>query len=400
MSFIERYIKHARNTSENSNQKEAAKNIQLFKKLCTAIYDTTFVELFSTHVFPETVKTKAGEKYLLWDQAYWGIVGNIVNLYFLSAFAMCDKERESVKGRLEAEIYYFLSLKLEDYPALSMELARSYRELVKEPTEISIPSEEVLQKYLTSLNESINIAKIFCLFHELNHIEAIEDIDIYLDKSKTILDTFRVVEVALDDDSPLIERLSHYYNKSDIWEAISDLKNQENEDLLVELSCDLSAFYDTIDLCKTLMPDTSEETIVGKVHEVNLLINTINFTLVQTYKNWDCSYRLCMSQIKSEEYDKEIEHLNKDTLLRFVLSDIVKAVQIIKADVDDFDNVINMVNSDHYGFRYPVENSFLESVMEAVNDKSFFLKVFSIIQQYNDLSEIEMEEYKTLLLGW
>ena len=174
MRPIERFLAATRKIAKTPPILESEEYMGFFKQISMGLFNAEFIEVFSTHVFPETIKFKNGQKFIVWDSAYWFIVYNILNLYFLVNHASDDESYTCIENNLEANIYYFLSLMTCDYPALSTEAARGYAELVMKKYEFELSLEQ-MDRCNNLFSEALYIAKIYCLFHELNHMDYMDD---------------------------------------------------------------------------------------------------------------------------------------------------------------------------------------------------------------------------------
>lgn len=143
MNKLQRFLKAARNISPHPLTNENKQYIQMFEQFSQSLFNTEIVEIYSSNIFPETLKFKDGSKYLIWDCAYWNIFNNVITLYFMASTAQDEILCEWIKQRLEAEIYYFLALKMEFTPELSTELSRSYNEAMNHELSLEISYEEL-----------------------------------------------------------------------------------------------------------------------------------------------------------------------------------------------------------------------------------------------------------------
>lgn len=396
MNSLQKFLNIARNTSTHPLIRENNEYLRLFEKYSKELFNTDIIEIYSSNVFPETLKFKDGSKFLVWDSSYWNIFTNIIILYFMATTAQDERVCEWIKQRLEAEIYYFLSLKMDFCPELSTELARSYRVALNEELEIETTFEQ-LNSYGYKTGEFVFIAKVFCLFHELNHMDNIEESEIFNEKVETLVNMFDIASSILRGNKNFLKDVKHYYSEDNINLAIKNIIERKMPELEVELTCDLAAINDTVDFLETIMPDLSKEEIFSRVNEVNLVVNSINLTLTQTYRYWLNSYKLYSQKIDIDMFSSEIKAANQDAILRYVLSDIVKAIQ---ANDVYGERILEIMNTDYYGIRYQSENAFVEDVMRYINNPDFFSKIYSNSCGYIKVSECELDSLKNVLLNW
>lgn len=396
MNKVKRFLKVARNVSNNPLIYETKEYLELFERFSQTLFNTKIIEIYSSNVFPETLKFKDGSKVLVWDSTYWYIFNNIIALYFFAINAKDEQHCEGIKQRLEAEIYYFLALKMEFNTPLSTEITRSYYETIKEKFNMEITPEE-LDFYNKSIKEITLIAKVFCLFHELNHMDQIEESTVFDKKVSALISMLRDTYNILREDTFLVDNIRNYYSPKTVKKAIKNMIDRQNPELEIELTCDLAAINDTVDFFERIWENMSKEKIFSKVNEVVLVVNSINMTLTQTYSYWKTCYEYYSHRIDRETFVAEIDKMNDDAMLRFILSDIVKVIQA--NDVYD-EKIEEILNTDYYGLRYQTENSFIEDTMKYINNEEFFGQVYANSCNYKEVEESKLECLKNTILKW
>lgn len=395
-TLIERFLKAARIVSQNPNMFESEKNASLFKELSMGLFDAEFVEIYSTNVFPETIKYKSGEKFLLWDSAYWKLFCSIIIMYFMAINAKTEDVCEWIKQQLEAEIYYFLSLKNWDEIKLSLEFSRSYRTLKQRTINVETSIEDI-EFYKNKFDEVIFIAKVFCLCHELNHLAHLDNDNEFKDKLNMLSDLYKVVDDIFRDNSTFLSQLRKYYSDDNIFNSLLQVIGNKNYEMKNELTCDLAALNDAVEFFKHIWPNLSEEAIFSKVNEVVIVFNSINFSLTQTYKYWKNNYDFYNQKISYEKYCENIKNANQEAILRYVISDVAKSIQAYSLYDEKIDELLN---TDEYGLRYQAENAFIEDVANNINTKEHFDRILININSYKDVSEEKLEELRSILLEW
>lgn len=393
---IERFLKATRSMSQNPSMFETEKNIRLFEQFSNGLFNTEFVEIYSSNVFPEIIKYKSGDRYLLWDSAYWNIFYNIIIMYFMAINAKSENLCEWIKQQLEAEIYYFLALKNWDEIELSLEFSRSYQTLKQRTIQIETTIED-MELYRQYVYEVGFIAKVFCLFHELNHLDNLDEYSEFSGKITALTKLYKSVDEIFRDDSAFLSQLRQYYSNENIYDSLLQIIENKNYELEIELTCDLAALNDTVDFFENLWSNLSKEAIFCKVNEVIIVFNSINFALTQTYKYWNNNYRLFTQKISPEKYYKNIKSANQEAILRYVLSDVVKAIQAYDLYGEKIDELLN---TDEYGLRYQAENAFIEEVANNINTKEHFDRMCVNISGYKNVSEKKLEELRAILLEW
>lgn len=393
---IERFLKATRNISQNPNMSESEKNVSLFEEFSIGLFNTEFVEIYSTNVFPETIKYKSGKKYLLWDLAYWNLFYNNIIMYFMAINAKSKNLCEWIKQQLEAEIYYFLALKNWDEIKLSLEFSRSYRALKQQTIKVETGIEDI-ELYKKHIYEVGFIAKVFCLFHELNHLDNLNGNSEFNDKINTLSELYKVVDELFRDDSTFLSQLRKYYSDENIYNSLLQVIENRNYEIKIELTCDLAALNDTVEFFKHAWPNLSEETVFSRVNEVIIVFNSINFALTQTYKYWNNNYCFFTQKISCDKYYKNIKDSNQEAILRYVLSDVAKSIQAYYLYEEKIDELLN---TDEYGLRYQAENAFIEEVANNINTKDHFDRICLNINGYEDVSEEKLEDLRAILLEW
>lgn len=396
MNKVKRFLKAARNVSKNPLVYETKEYLELFGRFSETLFNTKIIEIYSSNVFPETLKFKDGSKVLVWDSTYWYIFNNIIALYFFSINAKEEQHCEGIKQRLEAEIYYFLALKMEFNTPLSTEITRSYYETIKGKFNMELTPEELVF-YNKSIKEINLIAKVFCLFHELNHMDQIEESTVFDKKVSAMISMLSDTYDILRKDTFLVDNIRNYYSPETIKKAIKNMIDRQNPELEIELTCDLAAINDTVDFFEKIWGNMSKEKIFSKVNEVVLVVNSINMTLIQTYSYWKMCYEYYSHQIDRETFSVEINKMNDDAMLRFILSDIVKAIQTNDVYGKKIEEILN---TDYYGLRYQTENSFIEDTMKYINNEEFFGQVYANSCNYEEVDESKLEYLKNAILKW
>lgn len=395
-SLIERFLDVTRNISSNPKMCESETNINLFEKFSVGLFNTKLIEIYSSNVFPETIKFKNGEQVLLWDSSYWSIFHNIIIMYFMAIDAETPDLCEWIKQRLEAEIYYFMSLKTWDETKLSVEFSRSYRELINKEVQVQTTIEQ-MEFYSKNVYEVVFIAKIFCLFHELNHMENFKQSEDFSSKLDTLMELFGIASQLLQDDVNFFRQLREHYSDEKINDALLQVIEHKNSDFEVELTCDLAALYDTVDFFENVWTDSPEETIFSKVNEVLIVFNSINFALTQTYRFWHFNYQFFCDKISAEKLHLKTEHANQESVLRYVLSDITKSMCVYSLYGEKMEEILN---TDQYGLRFQAENAFIEDVANFINSKECLEKMYTNISNYKNVSEEKLESLRNTLLDW
>lgn len=395
-SLIERFLKVTRNISSNPKMCESETNINLFEKFSVGLFNTKIIEIYSSNVFPETIKFKNGEQVLLWDSSYWNIFHNIIIMYFMAIDAETPDLCEWIKQRLEAEIYYFMSLKTWDETKLSVEFSRSYRELINREIQVQTTIEQ-MEFYSRNVYEVVFIAKIFCLFHELNHMENFKQSEDFSSKLDKLMELFETTNQLLQDDVNFFRQLREHYSDEKINDALLQVIDHKNSDLEVELTCDLAALYDTVDFFEKVWTDLPEETIFSKVNEVLIVFNSINFALTQTYRFWHLNYQFFCDKISAEKLHLKIEHANQEAVLRYVLSDITKSMCVYNLYGEKMEEILN---TDQYRLRFQAENAFIEDVVNIINSKEYLEKMYTNISNYKNVSEEKLESLRNTLIDW
>jgi len=397
MRTIDRAIKASRKLHDTPPLKETDEYMMFFEQMAKGLFDAEIIEVFSSKVFPETLVTKKGEKYLVWDNSYWYIVTKLLELKFLEIFAKSRKSKKRVSQHMEANLMYFLSLINKDKTFLSVETARSYRELIQKKYDFKL-SENQVKVSSQSISEILFIAKIYCLCHELNHIDFITDKGQYENNLETLQHHLLMAKDLLEEDSNLLKNVYNYYSKDDLLEAINNMiSKNDSDDLEVEIICDMVSIFDTIEFFKDTNDGVEDSVIYGKVNEAILLVNSINFALLQSYQYWNCLYSLFNEEITVEQQHKFIDKLNKDTFVRFVFSDMLKTIDTIGRLGEEFTHVLH---SNHYGLRNEKEHSILQSVMWSITDKKFLFQIFKNTMKYEISTENRIEQLRDSLLGW
>lgn len=396
ISSIERFLNVSRKRSSNPEIHESEKNLKLFEQFSMGLFNTEIVEIYSSNVFPETIKYKNGDKFLLWDSAFWNIFNNIIAMYFMAIDAEDENLCEWIKQRLEAEIYYFMALKTWDEIELSIEFARSYRELLHNEIQFQITIEQ-LEVYSKHINEVTFIAKVFCLFHELNHMDNLESSAEFSSKRDAIVELFEITDKLLKEDSDFLSQVRQHFSEENIYNALLQIKEHKNLELEIELTCDLAALNDTVDFFEKVWTDFTKEDIVSRVNEVVIVFNSVNFALTQTYRYWHYNYQYFLKHISLEKYYEKSEHANQEAVLRYVLSDVAKSIQIYSLYGEKIDKILN---TDYYGIRFQAENAFIEEVAYIINSREHFGKMCININNYENVTEEKLESLRKILLNW
>ena len=396
MRPIERFLAATRKIAKTPPILESEEYMGFFKQISMGLFNAEFIEVFSTHVFPETIKFKNGQKFIVWDSAYWFIVYNILNLYFLVNHASDDESYTCIENNLEANIYYFLSLMTCDYPTLSTEAARGYAELVMKKYEFELSLEQ-MDRCNNLFSEALYIAKIYCLFHELNHMDYMDDESHLNERTEELAKLHSQANELLTDNFSLLERLRRYYSEQEMRSAIQQIVNRDNRKLELELICDLTSFYDTVGFFEDIWSDLSKDAVYSRVHEIILVMNSINFALIQAYQHWIYLFKLASGEVSSHEQNSSISQSNADTFLRYVFVDLIKAID---ANEDFGDAVIDVLNTDYFGLRYQADHSLIEEVMRTILDKECFAKVYYNTTQYKNASTTRIEKLRDTILGW
>lgn len=182
-----------------------------------------------------------------------------------------------------------MALKTWDETELSLEFSRSYRELIQRQIQVET-TEENLETYSKYVYEVGFIAKVFCLFHELNHMDNFEQHADFLNKQNVLTELFKITATFIEKDTLFLTQLREHYSEEKIRDALSQIIERKNPDLEIELTCDLAALNDTVDFFEEVWPDLSKETIFSRINEVVIVFNSINFSLTQTYRYWKNNY--------------------------------------------------------------------------------------------------------------
>lgn len=395
-SLIDRFLDVARNISLNPKMCEQEKNLKLFEEFSEGLFNTKLVEIYSSNVFPETIKFKNGKQFLIWDSSYWSIFYNIIIMYFMAIDAESPNLCEWIKQRLEAEIYYFMSLKTWDETELSLEFSRSYRELINKDIQIQATIEQ-LELYSKYVYEVVFIAKVFCLFHELNHMDNLEQSKDFSSKLDSIIELFEITKQLLQDDATFLRQVREHYSEEKIYDALLQVIEHKNSDLEVELTCDLAALNDAVDFFEKVWPNLPKESIFSRVNEVLIVFNSINFALTQTYRYWYFNYQFFSNKISSEKLHQKTEHLNQEAVLRYVLSDVTKSMSAYSLYGEKIEEILN---TDQYGLRFQAENAFIEDVANIINSRENLEKMYINIKSYTNVSEEKLESLRDTLLEW
>lgn len=395
-SLLERFLNVARNVSSNPKMCEDAKNTKIFEEFSERLFNTKLVEIYSSNVFPETIRFKNGEQFLMWDSSYWSIFYNIIIMYFMAIDAESPELCEWIKQRLEAEIYYFMSLKTWDETKLSLEFSRSYRELINKEIQIQATIEQ-LEFYSKNVYEVVFIAKIFCLFHELNHMDNLEQSKDFSSKLDATIGLFENTIQLLQDDVSFLSQVREHYSEEKIHDALLQVIEHKNSDLEVELTCDLAAFNDTVDFFERVWSDLSKESIFSRVNEVLIVFNSINFALTQTYRYWYFNYQFFLDKISSEKLHQKTERLNQEAVVRYVLSDVAKSMCAYSLYGEKIEEILN---TDQYRLRFQAENAFIEDVANIINSKEYLERMYINIKSYTNVSEEKLESLRDTLLEW
>ena len=395
-SLIDRFLDAARNVSLNPKMREQEKNLKLFEEFSEGLFNTKLVEIYSSNVFPETIKFKNGKQFLIWDSSYWSIFYNIIIMYFMAIDAESPDLCEWIKQRLEAEIYYFMSLKTWDETELSLEFSRSYRELINKEIQVQATIEQ-LDLYSKNVYEVVLIAKVFCLFHELNHMDNLEQSKDFSDKLFAIIDLFKKTNQILEEDVTFLSQVREYYSEKKIHDALLQVIERKNPDLEVELTCDLAAFNDTVDFFENVWSNLSNESIFSKVNEVLIVFNSINFALTQTFRYWYYNYQFFLNKISFEKLHQKTEYMNHEAVIRYVLSDVAKSMCAYSLYGEKIEEILN---TDQYGLRFQAENAFIEDVANIINSRENLEKMYINIKSYTNVSEEKLESLRNTLLEW
>lgn len=395
-SLIDRFLDVARNVSLNPKMCEQEKNLKLFEEFSEGLFNTKLVEIYSSNVFPETIKFKNGKQFLIWDSSYWSIFYNIIIMYFMAIDAESPDLCEWIKQRLEAEIYYFMSLKTWDETELSLEFSRSYHELINKEIQVQATIEQ-LDLYSKYVYEVIFIAKVFCLFHELNHMDNLEQSKDFSDKLFVTIGLFEKTNQILEEDAAFLSQVREHYSEKKIHDALLQVIEHKNPDLEVELTCDLVAFNDTVDFFKNVWSNLSKESILSKVNEVLIVFNSINFALIQTFRYWYYNYQFFLDKISVEKLRQKTERMNHEAVVRYVLSDVAKSMCVYSLYGEKIEEILN---TDQYGLRFQAENAFIEDVANIINSRENLEKMYINIKSYTNVSEEKLESLRDTLLEW
>lgn len=392
--LIERFLSVGRNISLNPRMREPEKNLKLFEQFSVELFNTKIIEIYSSNVFPETIKFKSGEQFLIWDSSYWNIFYNIIIMYFMAINAETPALCEWIKQRLEAEIYYFMSLKTWDETKLSIEFSRSYHELINKEIQVQTTMGQ-LESYSKYVYEVTFIAKVFCLFHELNHMDNFKQSKVFSSKLETLTELFRITNQIFQEDATFLSQLREHYSEKEIFDALLQITEHKNSNLEIELTCDLAALNDTVDFFEKIWTDLSNEAIFSRVNEVLIVFNSINFALTQTYRYWYFNYQFFSDRISSEKLHKKIEHTNQEAILRYILSDITKSMCVYSLYGEKMDEILN---TDQYGLRFQAENAFIEDIADIINRKENLEKMYVNVKSYKNVSEEKLESLRNILL--
>lgn len=395
-SLLERFLNVACNVSPNPKMHEEEKYIKIFKQFSEGLFNTKLVEIYSSNVFPETIRFKNGEQFLMWDSSYWSIFCNIIIMYFMAIDAESIQLCEWIKQRLEAEIYYFMSLKTWNETKLSLEFSRCYRELINDKIQVQATTEQ-RDLYSKYFSEVVFIAKVFCLFHELNHMDKLEQSNDFSSKLEATIRLFENANQLLQDDINFLGQVREHYSDEKIHSALLQVIEHKNSDLEVELTCDLAAFYDTVEFFEKIWTNLSEESIFSRVNEVIITFNSINFALNQTYRYWNLNFQFLLDRITSEKLHQKIEYFNQEAVVRYVLSDLARAMCAYSLYGEKIEELLN---TDRYGLRFQAENAFIEDVANIINSRENLESMYINIKSYTSVSEEKLESLRDILLEW
>jgi len=394
MTPAERFLKNARNIATNPLIQESVEYTNIFTGISEGLFGVKFIGTFSSNVFPETLKFSDGYKCLIWDSAYWYIFSNIMKLYPLRQYEHIKSVAMYMKHQLKKVLFYFLSLKTENYPALSAEVSLAYRKLSDKTVKFN---HKYLENNKNKINEATYFAKIFCLFHELNHIKNIEDKDDFNRKSKDLTKLFIGAEKLVQDTS-FLDMLLGYYTKEAIDKAFKQIISSNNAELEEEIISDMCAFHDTISFFEQNYPTLSVEEIYSRVYEVLLFINSVNFMLIQICQQWNYHYKLCVKIIDVETHSKMMSELNNDTLLRFIITDILRRIETYELFKENED----ILHTNFYGLRYGVgkRNSFVEDTVNSLTSANQFAEIYYDSSLYSREETKNALNVRDIMIGW
>ncbi|MDR0775203.1 MAG: hypothetical protein LBE81_00990 [Azonexus sp.] len=142
----------------------------LIQRVALEAKDVEMVTVCSNYFFPEIVSFRSKE-YLIWDEHYWMLFQNyLTHYYLLNAIRKEGADASLInncKNVIMGDMYYFLSLKLSEYPHISYVLAKECRRLSSKHFSVAVNTDS----YSDFLNIILRYSKHFCLTHELQHIE-------------------------------------------------------------------------------------------------------------------------------------------------------------------------------------------------------------------------------------
>lgn len=216
-------------------------------------------------------------------------------------------------------------------------------------------------------------------------------------KVEALINMFKATNDILKDDMALLHSIKQHYTEDAIKLALENIIDRKMPELEIELTCDLASINDTVDFFERIMTNTPKEEIFSKVNEVVLVVNSINMTLTQTYNYWKSSYEFYSGKIDEGTFISMISKANQDSMLRYILSDIIKFIQ---ANDVYGERITEIINTDYYGLRYQAENAFIEDIMTYINADEFFKKIYANSYNYKNILVDKLESLKNVLLKW
>lgn len=381
---IDEYIQRFYSCNTTAEYLESGKLLKFMSSLCKD-ENLGFRNIYSNMFYPKII-TINDESTIVWDSSYWYCYSKFLEGVFILNKALKHNNTAKVelgKNIVKASFYYFLSIMTRKQdPYFAAICSKRYR------SNIGITENDSIEKA-----EFLRIATVYCIIHEIihaiyKHDEEREERELInlndsLEKIKVVINTF------------LEEMYNKYYpcSKKEFIHAISECMG--NKPMKEEIMCDTYAFNHCLQLFGVILGTKyTQEQILYKCMESISILHMFNqwTILVNDMKNY--YYSSTKDDMSKSELEKQFCEINKKTLDRFYINEIITALQLYAQG-----NLLSF-GKDYYILTQLDNTSILENIIEKEFLDYGFLDIYSRTDDVINLSKDEVNNVINRNLNW
>jgi hypothetical protein len=338
-------------------------------------YGLTLNIISTNYVFPRIIGCDK-ENILIWDQTYWEIFRQFL-IYLTDLSAIKEKSviynDDFAQPLILIPLTYYLAMIVKD-KKIAFNFANYYKFRMQRRQVFLVNTS------LNAISRYIEIAKIYVSVHEQIHF-------MYKNNKIQKLSDLKSIEDMLDIVYRLFESYDEAYckekylkSKSELLEIVNFVRN--NDDLKEELLCDTYSLNNCIESYRNaLKKEYSEKKIFTRCLEAIQIVNYYNSILILLKTFWqECNCNI-----------DEISIQHKAISSRMYLFDVISAIQIVKQDLQDYQD------KEFCNYSSFEDNYMLEEIIHTYFFDEKAVKYWKNISLSNDYEKITDKDIYELL---